>query len=136
MQRTDSYVALKVLLSLSSRGEEDSFEIKMLMKISSVLETSTHPGRNHVLHLLDHFVHTGPNGVHVCLVAKVLGNHLWNQTCRFKQRRLPVRVVKVVAKQLLEGLDFLHQECGIIHTGTLLSLEFGTHNHEAAVIIG
>ena len=125
MHRTNSYVALKILLALSSRGEKDSFEIKILKKISSVSETSTHPGRNHVLHFLDHFTHTGPNGVHVCLVTKVLGNHLWNQACRFKQRRLPVRVVKVVAKQLLEGLDFLHRECGIIHTGTLLSIHFG-----------
>ncbi|KAL9117358.1 MAG: hypothetical protein Q9187_006107, partial [Circinaria calcarea] len=114
--RTNSYVALKILQALSFRSEEDSFEIKMLKKVSSVSETSIHPGKNHVLPLLDYFVHTGPNGTHVCLVSKVLGHHLRAQVCKFRQLRLPVRVVKVVAKQLLEGLDFLHRECGIIHT--------------------
>ncbi|KAL9106518.1 MAG: hypothetical protein Q9187_008548, partial [Circinaria calcarea] len=90
--RTNSHVALKILQALSFRSEEDSFEIKMLKKISR------------------------PNGTHVCLVSKVLGHHLRAQACKFRQLRLPVRVVKVVAKQLLEGLDFLHRECGIIHT--------------------
>jgi serine/threonine-protein kinase SRPK3 len=31
--------------------------------------------------------------------------------------RIPVAVMKEVARQVLQGLDFLHRECGIIHTG-------------------
>jgi serine/threonine protein kinase len=34
-------------------------------------------------------------------------------------RKLPVPVVKRIARQLLHALNFLHQECGIIHTGQI-----------------
>ena len=31
--------------------------------------------------------------------------------------RLPIPVVKQVARQLMLGLDYLHTDCGVIHTG-------------------
>ncbi|KAK0517241.1 hypothetical protein JMJ35_000396 [Cladonia borealis] len=41
-------------------------EIKLLNKI--VAANPNHPGRKHVVSLLDSFEHKGPNGVHVCMV--------------------------------------------------------------------
>lgn len=68
-------------------------------------------------HLLEQFTHTGPNGDHVCLVFDVLGHHLDFQAARYEDAKLPVRAVKMITRQLLLGLDFLHRECGVIHTG-------------------
>lgn len=84
---------------------------------TGLLQTCSHEGRAHVSHLLSKFKHKGPNGEHVCLVFDVLGHHLGFQTVKYEDGRLPVKTVKLIAKQLLLGLDFLHRECGIIHTG-------------------
>ncbi|OOF91778.1 hypothetical protein ASPCADRAFT_518194 [Aspergillus carbonarius ITEM 5010] len=97
-------------------GPHDIFEREILSKISQVSTTSTHKGRHHVSPLLDHFRHTGPNGNHVCLVFDVLGHHMDFQTAKYADGRLPVQSVRTIARQLLLGLDFLHKECGVIHT--------------------
>lgn len=98
-------------------GHHDIFEREILFRISEVARRSSHLGRNYVSHLLEHFTHTGPNGDHVCLAFDVLGHHLDFQTARYEDGKLPVTVVKVITRQLLLGLDFLHRECGVIHTG-------------------
>lgn len=98
-------------------GPHDIFEREILLKISEVSEKSSHEGRNYVSGLLDHFKHTGPNGDHVCFVFDVLGHHLDFQSAKYEDGKLPVKSVKVITRQLLLGLDFLHRECGIIHTG-------------------
>lgn len=56
-------------------------------------------------------------GTNVYLVFPVLGHHLGLQTAKFEQGDIPVAVIKEVARQLLQGLEFLHRECSIIHTG-------------------
>ncbi|KKZ60727.1 hypothetical protein EMCG_04607 [[Emmonsia] crescens] len=114
--RTQTHVALKILRSDCYGGNHDIFELEMLQHIQQKSHLSTNPGRNHVIQLLDHFRHTGINGNHVCLVLPVMGHHLGLQATKFEQQRIPVAVMKEVARQLLQGLDFLHRECGIIHT--------------------
>ncbi|KAJ5434671.1 hypothetical protein N7491_005266 [Penicillium cf. griseofulvum] len=74
------------------------------------------PGRKHVVSLLDSFEHKGPNGVHVCMVFEVLGENLLGLIKRWNHRGIPMPLVKQIAKQVLLGLDYLHRECGIIHT--------------------
>jgi serine/threonine-protein kinase SRPK3 len=115
--RCPRYVALKVLRADCYDGSHDIFETEILSKITEVSRQSSHPGRNHVLHHLDKFKHNGPNGEHVCLAFDVLGHHLDFQTAKYEDGRLPVNAVKLIAKQTLLGLDFLHRECGVIHTG-------------------
>lgn len=60
---------------------------------------------------------TKPNGEHVCFVFDVLGHHLDFQAAKYHGGKLPVKAVRKITQQLLLGLDFLHRECGIIHTG-------------------
>ncbi|TWU72628.1 hypothetical protein ED733_000214 [Metarhizium rileyi] len=110
------YVALKVLRADCYGGPHDIFEREILSRIKEVSRDSSHEGRFHVLHLLGHFNHRGPNGDHVCLVFDVLGHHLYFQAVKYEDGKLPVKAVKKMARQLLLGLDFLHRECGIIHT--------------------
>jgi serine/threonine-protein kinase SRPK3 len=46
----------------------------------------------------------------------VLGASLYNQAGRFPQRRIPVRIMKEIMRQLLTGLAFLHDACKVVHT--------------------
>lgn len=39
------------------------------------------------------------------------------QAAKYEDGKLPIKAVKRITRQLLLGLDFLHRECGIIHTG-------------------
>lgn len=50
------------------------------------------------------------------MVFEVLGENLLTIIRRFDHRGIPIPVVKRLAKQILAGLDYMHRECGIIHT--------------------
>lgn len=110
----NKHVALKVVRSASHYTETALDEIKLLKKI--VDANPDHPGRAHVVSLLDSFEHKGPNGVHVCMVFEVLGENLLGLIKRWNHRGIPMPLVKQITKQVLLGLDYLHRECGIIHT--------------------
>jgi serine/threonine-protein kinase SRPK3 len=108
------HVALKVVRSAAHYTETALDEIKLLKKVVDAKES--HPGRAHVVSLLDSFNHKGPNGVHVCMVFEVLGENLLGLIKRWNHRGIPMPLVKQITKQVLLGLDYLHRECGIIHT--------------------
>ncbi|KAJ6023790.1 hypothetical protein N7540_004587 [Penicillium herquei] len=111
---TNKHVALKVVRSAAHYTETAIDEIKLLNRI--VQAKPSHPGRKHVVSLLDSFEHKGPNGVHVCMVFEVLGENLLGLIKRWNHRGIPMPLVKQITKQVLLGLDYLHRECGIIHT--------------------
>ncbi|KAJ5667762.1 Protein kinase dsk1 [Penicillium maclennaniae] len=111
---TGKHVALKVVRSAAHYTETAIDEIKLLNRI--VQAKPSHPGRKHVVSLLDSFEHKGPNGVHVCMVFEVLGENLLGLIKRWNHRGIPLPLVKQITKQVLLGLDYLHRECGIIHT--------------------
>ena len=111
---TTKHVALKVVRSAAHYTETAVDEIKLLKKIVDARED--HPGRRHVVSLLDSFEHKGPNGTHICMVFEVLGENLLGLIKRWNHRGIPSALVKQITKQVLLGLDYLHRECGIIHT--------------------
>ncbi|KKK26969.1 serine protein [Aspergillus rambellii] len=111
---TGKHVALKVVRSAAHYTETAIDEIKLLNRI--VQANPSHPGRKHVVSLLDSFEHKGPHGVHVCMVFEVLGENLLGLIKRWNHRGIPMALVKQITKQVLLGLDYLHRECGIVHT--------------------
>ncbi len=50
------------------------------------------------------------------MAFEVLGPNLLTMIRQYNNLGLPVPVVKRIIKQILMGLDYLHRECGIIHT--------------------
>lgn len=77
----------------------------------------------HITALLDEFEHSGPNGVHKCLVFEPMGpsvNSMVEELPQFKPRmfgmkvRYPPWMAKSILKQSLEALAFLHRN-GIAH---------------------
>lgn len=107
--RLGRYITLKILKAdIPSSSRERS----ILLHLSKV--DTHHPGRNHVLQLLDHFEHKGPNGLHICLVFPVMISDGGAMTVREKPR-CP-GYVREVSKQILLGLNYLHDQ-GLIHGG-------------------
>lgn len=110
-------MALKIVKSAEHYTEAAEDEILLLERVSENLDKLKLPvGEESAVRLLDHFRHRGPHGTHVCMVFEVLGENLLKIIRRFEHRGLPLHVVKRIAKQMLQGLDLLHRECGIIHT--------------------
>ncbi|KAK8023529.1 hypothetical protein PG993_011595 [Apiospora rasikravindrae] len=87
-----NHVALKVVRSASHYTETAIDEIKLLQKI--VQANPNHPGRKYV----------------------VLGENLLGLIKKWQHRGIPRDLVVQITKQVLMGLDYLHRECGIIHT--------------------
>ena len=50
------------------------------------------------------------------IVFELLGKSLLDLIEAYNCRGLPIAVVKKIAKEVLIGLDYLHNECNIIHT--------------------
>jgi len=108
------FVALKVVKSASHFTETALDEIKLLKVVrdSDVNDEK----RNKVVQLLNDFKITGVNGTHVCMVFEVLGHNLLKLIIKSSYRGIPIRNVKCIIRQVLEGLDYLHTKCKIIHT--------------------
>lgn len=107
--RHHQQVALKILKADVSKNNQ---ELSMLLKLAT--SDLDHPGKAHVIELLDHFHHTGPNGTHLCLVLPVMISDGEAVTTS----RIPHRAgyVQTISRQILLGLDFLHQS-DIVHCG-------------------
>ncbi|KIY47127.1 kinase-like protein, partial [Fistulina hepatica ATCC 64428] len=120
------HVALKVVKSAPRYTETAIDEIKLLQALitpnvrhkgtADAEDPTLHPGRSHVIAFLDHFRHTGPNGVHVCMVFEVLGENLLGLLRRHQKAGVPMHLVRQIARQILLGLDYMHRVCGVIHT--------------------
>lgn len=149
------YVALKII-KLSEKYREAAIdEIRVLRRASK--GSDQHPGKKHVVQLLDYFLIRGPNGKHVCMVLELLGENMLSLIYKFRDLYktyrhqelgttpeevpdlsftlgempsvaslkevfhdfyggLPIPLVQRVLRQVLLGLDYLHRECGLIHT--------------------
>ncbi|KAI8071585.1 kinase-like domain-containing protein [Gongronella butleri] len=105
---------MKIVKSAKHYTETALDEIKLLEKITHANPSSI--GAQYVTHIVDHFIVKGPNGRHVCMTFEVLGENLLSLIKRHDHRGIPIRLVKQISKQILLGLDYLHRQCGIIHT--------------------
>ncbi|KEQ72297.1 kinase-like protein [Aureobasidium namibiae CBS 147.97] len=110
------HAALKILNSDFYNGGHQIFELEVMQRVSAVSHQSTHPGRNHVTYLKNHFELEGPTGKHVAMVMPLLGDSIAEKATTGHIMRIPPPTVRNIAKQMLEALDFLHSECGVIHT--------------------
>uniref|UniRef100_A0A8C6URN1 non-specific serine/threonine protein kinase n=1 Tax=Neogobius melanostomus TaxID=47308 RepID=A0A8C6URN1_9GOBI len=108
------FVALKVVKSAQIFTETALDEIKLLKCVRE--SDSKDPRRERVVHLLDDFRISGVNGEHVCMVLEVLGHQVLRWIIKSKYTGLPLSCVKSIIRQVLQGLDYLHTKCKIIHT--------------------
>lgn len=108
------YVALKIVKSAPHFTETARDEIKILKSVRD--SDPADPKRNKTVQLLNDFKITGVNGTHICMVFEVLGHNLLKLILKSNYRGIPLHNVKTITRQVLEGLDYLHTKCKIIHT--------------------
>uniref|UniRef100_A0A8C6TUW4 non-specific serine/threonine protein kinase n=1 Tax=Neogobius melanostomus TaxID=47308 RepID=A0A8C6TUW4_9GOBI len=108
------FVAMKVVKSAEQYTETAVDEIKLLRSVRN--SDPDDPNREKVVQLLDDFKISGVNGTHVCMVFEVLGHHLLKWIIKSNYQGLPLPCVKSIIRQVLQGLDYLHSKCQIIHT--------------------
>ncbi|XP_034725945.1 SRSF protein kinase 1b isoform X2 [Etheostoma cragini] len=108
------FVAMKVVKSAEHYTETALDEIKLLKSVRNT--DPSDPCREKVVQLLDDFKISGINGTHVCMVFEVLGYHLLKWIIKSNYQGLPLPCVKSIIRQVLQGLDYLHTKCKIIHT--------------------
>ncbi|KAJ7725188.1 kinase-like domain-containing protein [Mycena metata] len=113
-----AYVALKVITTLGSAhlAANLSAEYEVLSRVRSAFPS--HPGFKHCLVYIDTAFE--PMGGHKCIATEPLGSNL--ETLRSAQRnqRFSEQITKKIVKQVLLALDYLHRECGYIHSDVKL----------------
>ncbi|XP_027858460.1 SRSF protein kinase 2-like [Xiphophorus couchianus] len=111
---TKRFVALKVVKSAEMFTETALDEIKLLKCVRD--SDPKDPKREKIVQLIDNFRISAPTGEHVCMVLEVLGHELLKWIVKSNYTGLPLPCVKSILKQVLQGLDYLHTKCKVIHT--------------------
>lgn len=118
----ERYVAIKISTShRAARNSAAENELDILQHISRA--NPHHKGWHFVRRLLDSFAIDGVSGTHLCLVLEPLREPLWLYCKRFVDGVIPSDLLKIIVRMILHGLDYLHSECRVIHTG-IISLYF------------
>ena len=132
----DTYVAIKIQKSAKPYIEAAYDEVEILQElekhnyepkwVESVkqywkdspdkISSGITRGHSQIVQLLNSFIHNGQNGKHFCMVFEIMGVTLLEIIKRYNYRGIPLPYVRLITKQILIGLDFLHRMCGIIHT--------------------
>ncbi|PQE26917.1 serine kinase protein [Rutstroemia sp. NJR-2017a BVV2] len=111
--RGGRYVVLKILTADLTVSDSETSILKAIAQ-----SELSHPGRQHVMTMKEHFKHTGTNGEHGCLVFEPMGQSVTNVLQHLPKplrpktgfpQRCPIWMAKSILRQALLGLDFLHQ---------------------------
>jgi hypothetical protein len=125
--RLEQWVSVKIL-----RADlmNQSRELDNCRAIAEIVGAS--PSSGYFVHILDEFLHVGPNGCHQCLVFALLGPavvvFLRNL---FLEGALPnSHTVLGVTARLLHAVDYMHS-IGYAHGGTVLIMMLATRSISA-----
>ncbi|EGD72229.1 CMGC/SRPK protein kinase [Salpingoeca rosetta] len=109
-----NFYAMKIVKSASHYTEAAQDEIKLMREVAAADPRAR--SRQRVMQMIDDFRVFGPFGTHVAMVFEVMGHNLLRLIRHFNYRGLPSVLTKRIIKQTLQGLDYLHSKCSIIHT--------------------
>ncbi|KAI9705040.1 MAG: hypothetical protein M1836_006823 [Candelina mexicana] len=115
--QSNRYVVLKINRCSHLDGQDTKHELNIARHIAQA--DISHVGSRHVRTILDDFEVKGPFGTHVCLVYEPMREPLLLYQHRLLNGRVPLPLLKAHMVELLYGLDYLHSECHVVHTGKL-----------------
>lgn len=114
----ERYVALKMNACFPrSRTGTVRAERDTLLRISA--GNPRHAGYPYVRHLLDSFEIKNRSRKCLVLAFEPLREPLWIYRQRYVGDTIPSNIAKKMFRMILLGLDYLHSECHVIHTGLL-----------------
>ncbi|OAA55831.1 Protein kinase-like domain protein [Niveomyces insectorum RCEF 264] len=133
--KPNRYIAVKICTCGAADDESHSHELDMTKHITSV--DSSHRGSVIIANAIESFGVSSPQGEHLALVFEPMRDPLW----MFRRRIAGGNQVtghvlglfKAYLKILLEGLDFLHAECHVIHTDLKLDNIMVTFENDAVI---
>ncbi|TDL23733.1 kinase-like protein [Rickenella mellea] len=110
-----SLAAMKVLVGdLSISDKKGGWDELGILKVIRDKNPQSF-GYRHVCQLLDDFTHEGPNGNHICLVLEAMNLSVLD-IYRSIPGAMAIPLLKRISKHVLLALQYLHEECDIIHT--------------------
>ena len=112
--KLDAPIAVKVIRDIDRYVKNAKVESKILKKVHEIrrLRRNYNGGRGIVRYYGD-FVHSGKL---FCLKFERLGRSLYEVIKKNNYRGFYMRDLQVIAREFLETLEFLHEECRLIHT--------------------
>lgn len=75
-----------------------------------------HPGYSHVRFMLEAFTLKGKYGEHLCIVYDVLREPIDECRDKYLGGTFSSTKLRVLLPALLQGLDYMHSECHVVHT--------------------
>lgn len=105
---------MKVLSAIEDAGKDENFELEVLWHLRSEMPDAY--GYRFICHLLDDFMHIGPNGTHVCLIFEPMGETWGSFMDLFHRGETPSDLMKIFVAQLALAVDYVHH-VGVIHCG-------------------
>jgi serine/threonine protein kinase len=106
--RREQWVSIKITTADSSK---QSPELHTFLSLAGHCQ-------GHLVQLLDHFLHQGPNGTHQCLVFELLGptvDAVVREIYEWEDVLEPETILRM-SEQLLQAINFIH-EVGYAHGG-------------------
>ncbi|KAK0184927.1 kinase-like domain-containing protein, partial [Armillaria mellea] len=112
-------VALKIMTDEASQAPE-LHELEYFQRL--LCQNPGHVGYTRVVHLSDSFYIDGPYGRHLCIVTEMAICTLLTlaEQC-FTGNRIPEYGAKIVIRDVLSALDYVHNDCNIIHTNVKIT---------------
>ena len=114
-----AYDEVEILQELANHNFDQSW-IKSLKEYykdePEILEELESVEHTNIVQLLNSFIYYGQNGRHFCMVFEIVGVTLLELIKRYNYKGIPLPFIRIITKQILIGLDFLHRICHIIHT--------------------
>ncbi|OQE85727.1 hypothetical protein PENNAL_c0023G10433 [Penicillium nalgiovense] len=107
--RLQKDATLKIIKAAASKT---STELSILLQLSKT--ETPHRGKDHIIELLDHFEHTGPNGLHLVLAFPTMLSDGERICERGKPRS--AGYIRAISLRIITALEFLHLQ-GFVHTG-------------------
>ncbi|KAF7322174.1 Protein kinase [Mycena kentingensis (nom. inval.)] len=118
--QTGSYASLKIL-----KSEKNSSAERAVLEHLAKTYDGEEEGSRHVARILDHFVHEGTNGQHLCIVGDVLGPSIAIDPLAwlYEDSQLPPDMARRFCGQIALGVAYLHKRGiahGDLHPGNIL----------------